>query len=110
MASLYKRISSTALAVLDTVDYYNVGLIITRINVPSEHRGQGHASGLLSDICSYADKNQINLFLEIAASDGLNRDQLENWYRRYGFKDIGGIYRRRYVKNAEAQSGVKINV
>ena len=86
-------------AIADLTDYYGQGLIITRINVPVAHRGKGHATALLQQILDDADKEGITLYLEIQASDGLNRDQLQDWYERHGFKEfVTGFWRRRPVK------------
>lgn len=66
-----------------------IGTLITRINVPEPHRGNGHGSALLREICMDADTEQVNLWLEIHASDGrgvMNYDKLVAWYERHGFK------------------------
>lgn len=90
----YKKIDSTSLAVLDLVDYYGEGLIITRINVPKKHRGKGYASVLLKECIADADETKTTLFLEIQSSDGLSYEQLEAWYRRHGFKGFTMFKRR----------------
>ena len=84
--AFYEKLTNpTCLAVLDLVDYYGKGLIITRINVPRNHRGKGIASTLLRRALHAADSESITLFLEISPSDGLNYEQLKAWYKRYGF-------------------------
>jgi ribosomal protein S18 acetylase RimI-like enzyme len=60
--------------------------VITRINVPREHRGQGLGSKMLKEICADADKEGCSLGLDVSPSDGLDYDQLVAWYKRYGFK------------------------
>lgn len=73
---------------------YGTGMLLTRINVPREHRGKGHARALLKRILDDADNEGVTLWLEISPSDGLDYDQLEAWYRRRGF--VGHlIYKRR---------------
>lgn len=72
-------------AIADLCDYYGKGMYITRINVPVASRGQGVARALLQIILDEADREGVRLYLEIAASDGLDRDQLEAWYERHGF-------------------------
>jgi GNAT superfamily N-acetyltransferase len=89
-----KLSGSNGLAVLDHCDYYSRGRIITRVNVPLAHRGRGHGSTLLREICGDADLERVALYLEIAESDGLNQFQLRDWYRRHGFRDWGGVMRR----------------
>jgi GNAT superfamily N-acetyltransferase len=83
-------------AVADLCDYYNCVQIITRINVPKEHRGKGVGSKLLRQIVSDADVSHTKLYLEVLASGGLTRPQLIAWYERYGFTEIGhtGVWRR----------------
>lgn len=94
-SAYYIRLSPLRIAILDNCDYYNMGRIITRINVPRDYRGKGHARELLRQICADADLEQVNLWLEISPSDGLDYAQLEAWYLRHSFKNLGGIYRRK---------------
>ena len=82
-------------SIVDLTDYYGLGLMMTRINVPRQHRGQGHGSALLKRVCEEADKDQVTLFLEVLPSGPLDYDQLVAWYERHGFKYHRGIYRRR---------------
>ena len=63
------------------------GWTISRINVPSAHRGKGYGTRLLSMIINDADREHANLWLEVQPSDGLTRKQLTSWYARHGFKD-----------------------
>lgn len=94
-SAYYEKLAKpTGLAVLDLTDYYNEGLMITRVNVPMAHRGKGIASKLLRQCCADADQLGITLWLEIASSDGLSYDQLEAWYLRHGFKG-NMIYKRK---------------
>ena len=96
MRSCYiERLSPTRIAIADVTDYYGVGKMITRINVPMQHRGEGHGTKVLAQILKDADEERVNLFLEISPSDGLDYNQLEAWYTRHGFKRWKGIYRRR---------------
>lgn len=86
-------------AIADLCDYYGKGLIITRINVPKAARGKGIGTKLLLEILKEADESRTTLYLEIQSSDGLDRDQLEAWYERHGFKQfITGMWRRRAEK------------
>ena len=96
MKSCYtKLLSPVRLAVLDNCDYYGIGRIITRVNVPKEFRGKGVASQLLDECCKDADNEQVILYLEIYPSDGLGYDELEAFYMRRNFKRWRGLYRRR---------------
>lgn len=60
--------------------------LITRINVPIEHRRKGIGTELLKEIIADADKEGIVLYIEVQASDGPNRDILKRWYMKYGFE------------------------
>lgn len=62
------------------------GWCISRINVPAEHRGEGHGSAMLRMILRDADAEQVTLWLEVQPSGPLDRQQLTAWYKRYGFK------------------------
>ena len=101
MGSFYERLNGAKLAVLDTVDYYNQGQIITRINVPASHRGQGIARRLLRRATDLADVLGTTLWLEVSPSDGLGFAELEAWYHRHGFVRSGtGLLRRKPQKGA----------
>jgi predicted GNAT family acetyltransferase len=93
----HKLTNPPRIAVLDCCDYYGEGRIITRINVPKTHRGHGYATLVLRQCLADADREGITLYIEISPSDGLDYDQLENWYWRHGFRYHGGIYRRRPI-------------
>jgi GNAT superfamily N-acetyltransferase len=72
---------------------------ISRINVPKEHRGNGHASALLKRIIADADAEGVELALAVSPSDGLGETALALWYGRYGFKlDIMSGYMTRPPK------------
>ena len=89
------RLSSYRIAIADLTDYYNEGMMLTRINVPKEFRNIKYGTELLGAILTDADKDKVTLFLEISPSDGLDYDQLERWYLNHGFKHWKGIYRRK---------------
>lgn len=88
-------VDTTSRSIVDLCDYYGKGLIITRVNVPHERRGQGHGRALMQRVCAAADATRTTLYLEILPSGGLDYDQLEAWYSRLGFIHHLGIYRRR---------------
>lgn len=92
-----KRLSEVRLAIVD-LTMYEDGAIINRINVPHSFRGQGIGSELLKNVLNDADKDSIPLYLEIHASDGLDRDQLKAWYTRNGFKEIDNNFYKREPK------------
>ena len=63
------------------------GWCISRINVPAEHRGEGHGSKMLKRIIADADRENIALWLDVVPSGPLDFWQLTNWYKRYGFRE-----------------------
>lgn len=69
-------------------------MMLNRINVPRQHRGNGHARDLLNQILTDADKEGVTLCLHISPSDGLDGKQLSEWYKRHGFINTGGLYKR----------------
>lgn len=60
--------------------------VITRINIPAEHRGNGYGSALLKRILVDADVEQVTLALEVFPSGPLDYDDLMYWYARHGFR------------------------
>jgi|GEM_PF-4419202 len=60
--------------------------LVTRINVPREHRGKGIGREMLTQLCKQADAKAMDLILEVSPSDGLDFDQLVAWYKRYNFR------------------------
>lgn len=57
-------------------------------SIASTSRGKRHASAVLKQICALADHHGVVLDLapEPFGEDGLDRDELEAWYRRHGFE------------------------
>lgn len=105
MIEQHVRIDEFSLAVLDSIDLAQSGgrrdmmaHLITRINVPEKHRGQGHGRTMLALACERADKLGITLFIEPIPYSGspMNREQLIAWYVRSGFTETAhaGILRR----------------
>lgn len=96
MKTCYVDYESRAIADLcDAIDAGFKGWLITRINVPVRQRGKGVGSKLLQQILDDADLEGVNLFLEVVPSGGLDRDQLEDWYTRKGFKHYKGFMVRK---------------
>lgn len=71
-------------------------IYIHLIKVPEESRGLGYASILLKQVIDYADRNQLLIQLEVPWTDygdtGLSVDELEAWYKRYGFIYDGNLF------------------
>jgi len=86
-----KMLDRMSLAVLDCCLFQKTNngsiYLITRINVPIRHRGQGHGSDLLDTALEDADAIGSSLLLEIHPSGSeMNYDKLERWYRSRGFR------------------------
>ncbi len=64
----------------------DLGVVLTRINVPQQHRKKGIGSQLLKEVITEADKTKTTIWLQVLSSGGLNRSQLISWYKRYGFE------------------------
>ena len=62
------------------------GMLVTRVEVGSESRGDGHGSTILAAMCAEADRCGQTLYLEVSP-DGTGHDYetLVAWYGRYGF-------------------------
>lgn len=59
------------------------------LNVHSDERGQGHATALMNDICTFADEKSVILILSVLRfgdpHDGLDNNQLRAFYEKFGF-------------------------
>ena len=86
MKECYIRKLTTRPAIADVWTQEPGKALITRINVPHEHRREGHGTALLEQILRDADHEGVTLFIEVQASDGPSRDALLEWYLKYGFK------------------------
>lgn len=83
------------------------GWLITGVFVRPDDRGKGAGTRLLKDIIADAEREGENLYLTVLAdsSNGLNDEQLRDWYMRHGFKSLGEqlperyLMERIYVKN-----------
>lgn len=59
------------------------------LDVKSENPRNGDATRLLYQVCAEADKAFTTLLLMPAAFDaGMNTEQLEKWYAKFGFERI----------------------
>ena len=96
------KLSSIHIGILDLVPVYYTdpnklnksGLqecLVSRINIPSEFRGQGHGTTLLNSCLQYADDNKLVLLIEVSSSGDMSNTQLSNWYRKFGFVDSEDI-------------------
>lgn len=84
-----------SLAVLDVSYYCGKAWIITRVKVPKEHRRKGIGTELMKEICADADAAKIPLVLEVASYGEMDNDTLRAWYKKFGFRDVGGIMGRK---------------
>jgi ribosomal protein S18 acetylase RimI-like enzyme len=97
MSISYRLYNPDRLAVLDIGEYGKEdNYVITRINVPKEHRGQGWGRALLQDAIKIADDSGYTLWLEINPYGEMTFQQLAAWYERNGFKKVStGVYKRK---------------
>lgn len=63
--------------------------LISRINVPHCHRGQGLGTKILSEILTDADAEGVWLELWPSPSGPLDYQSLVAWYTRHGFEELG---------------------
>jgi GNAT superfamily N-acetyltransferase len=103
--SQYIRISATALAVLDVVLYVREpDYIITRVNVPSQYRWQGHGHRLLQRICRMADNRGVTLWIAPApyGPNTMTLAVIRQWYKRHGFENdsTGLMFREPRARSA----------
>jgi predicted GNAT family acetyltransferase len=64
---------------------------VSHVTTPETHRRQGYASMLMQKVCAEADKAGIVLLLHVKPygdSITMSRDELADWYSRYGFDPI----------------------
>lgn len=85
MKSMYYRRLSGRPAVADVWVHEPGKALITRINVPLEHRREGIGTELLREIIEDADREGVTLHIEVQASDGPAREALLKWYEKHGF-------------------------
>lgn len=76
------------------------GWTICRVSVIRKHRGKGFASMLMRDVTADADREGVDLYLEIRPDGSphtLDFEQLFKFYARNGFRPFGEypIMRRR---------------
>lgn len=59
------------------------------VEVMSANPRKGHASALMHQVCGEADRDWMTLILTVRPfDDGMNREQLERFYLRFGFVRI----------------------
>ena len=59
-----------------------------RLFTPPEIRNKGYAKQAMNLLIEYLDENEIDLLCDINPYGDLSREQLEQFYRRYGFVNI----------------------
>lgn len=94
---------------MSTADLVEIGpeVLITRIFVPFKYRGQGFASKLLKEVMDAADYSQVTLMLDISPSNGLNAEELRDWYLRHGFEQYNPEIRMSLLRKPKlANTGV----
>jgi predicted GNAT family acetyltransferase len=83
------------------LDIYESGkdiLVLSKIIVPEELRGQGMGSAAMKKIVQYADQNNKTIALTPSADFGGNKNKLIKFYKQFGF-----VMNRGRNKNYETQ-------
>lgn len=68
--------------------------IVTRVYVPPEHRRKGIATAMMKEICEQADQQDVKLMLELAPYGEMTKDELREFYMKFGFRSFGGFMKR----------------
>lgn len=78
------------LAILDLMEIDKKKFLVTRVNVPLEHRRKGIGSGLLKDATEDADKECSTLLIEPRPypDSTMTKKEIINYYKRFGFEFI----------------------
>jgi GNAT superfamily N-acetyltransferase len=75
-------------------------LVISKIAVPKDQRGQGAGSAVMQELTEFADRNGMTLALNASTDFGGNKAGLERFYGRHGFESNLG--RKRDFEITEA--------
>lgn len=64
--------------------------LVSRVNVPAQHRGKGHGRQLMLQLTTWADREQQTLMLTVNpyADSPLKQAELTAWYLRCGFVQV----------------------
>jgi GNAT superfamily N-acetyltransferase len=96
---------------IETDMYEKRGLItLSRIVVPKDQRSQGLGSSAMQDIIDYADRTGQRIGLSPSTDfGGTSRSRLEDFYKRFGFKNNKGRYKdftvsESMIRNPKAES------
>lgn len=77
-------------------------------NLQSEDKGKGHARDTLMELTATADRVGVAIALDaIAGAGGMRQSALEGFYRRCGFKNVGGSNRMVYRPQQAEQAAVE---
>lgn len=80
---------------LTGLDIYEnkTSLILSRIILNKESRGQNKGTEIMNDLINYADKNKQVIALTPSSDFGGNKNRLIQFYKRFGFKHNKGQYK-----------------
>lgn len=67
-------------------------VVLDKVIVPQELRGQGIGSNFMNDLTSYADQEGKTLSLTPSSDFGGVKSKLVNWYKSLGFQPNTGRY------------------
>jgi len=80
---------------LNGLDIYEnkSSLILSRIIINSDVRGEGIGTKIMNDLVSYADNNKQIIALTPSSDFGGNKNKLIQFYKKFGLKPNSGIYK-----------------
>ena len=80
---------------LKGLDIYEntTSLILSRIIINDECRGQGIGTKIMEELVNYADSNSQIIALTPSSDFGGNKNRLIQFYKRFGFKHNKGIHK-----------------
>lgn len=80
---------------LEGLDIYEnrTSLILSKIIIKDEYKGEGFGSKVMQDLVDYADQNKKIVALTPASDFGGSKDRLIQFYKRFGFKHNKGVHK-----------------
>jgi GNAT superfamily N-acetyltransferase len=66
-------------------------IILSKIVLDKEDRGQGTGTKIMNDICSFADKYKMRIALTPSTDFGGSKGRLIQFYKGFGFKNYKGF-------------------
>lgn len=83
------------------------GLYYMVTDVIAKERNLGHGTGVMHKVCEFADKNNMDLYLQVrpytTLGDAviLDFESLSVFYQKFGFEFVGAISMKRLAKKTD---------